>query len=199
MVSLLDIVPTVLDWFSIPYPHYSIAKHHKTVQLTGKSLIPTLVKEPHKYWDTVFASHNLHEVTMYYPMRVIRNRSFKLIHNLNYRMPFPIDQDLYISPTFQDVLTRTRKHEDLHWDKTLMAYYYRDPWELYRIDRDQKELKNLAADPDYTQVLADLQKQLYDWQNITSDPWLCSPTAVLEDAGAYKTNPTCMSMDNNLK
>jgi hypothetical protein len=24
-----------------------------------------------------------------------------LIHNLNYRSPFPIDQDFYVSPTFQ--------------------------------------------------------------------------------------------------
>lgn len=40
---------------------------------------------------------------MYYPMRAVRSRRYKLIHNLNYGMPFPIDQDLYLSPTFQVV------------------------------------------------------------------------------------------------
>jgi hypothetical protein len=38
---------------------------------------------------------------MYYPMRAIRTKKFKLIHNINYKMPFPIDQDFYLSSTFQ--------------------------------------------------------------------------------------------------
>lgn len=49
----------------------------------------------------MFASQTHHEITMYYPMRAVRTRRYKLIHNLNYGMPFPIDQDLYVSPTFQ--------------------------------------------------------------------------------------------------
>lgn len=49
----------------------------------------------------MFGSHNLHEVTMYYPMRYIRTRRYKLIHNLNYRSTFKIDQDFYLSRTFQ--------------------------------------------------------------------------------------------------
>lgn len=51
--------------------------------------------------EAVFASHSLHEVTMYYPMRAIRTKDYKLIQNLNYLMPFPIDQDFYLSPSFQ--------------------------------------------------------------------------------------------------
>lgn len=58
--------------------------------------------EPTNYTtEAVFASHNMHEVTMYYPMRAIRTKRYKLIHNLNYKASFPIDQDFYISPTFQ--------------------------------------------------------------------------------------------------
>lgn len=51
--------------------------------------------------EAIFASQTHHEITMYYPMRAIRTRRYKLIHNLNFGMPFPIDQDLYVSPTFQ--------------------------------------------------------------------------------------------------
>jgi hypothetical protein len=40
MTSLLDIVPTLLDWFNIPYPHQNEVKP----VLTGKSLLPLLVK-----------------------------------------------------------------------------------------------------------------------------------------------------------
>ena len=69
MVSHTDIVPTVLDWFGIKYPTYKLL--HNPVQLTGKSLLPVLMEEPHSGFDTVYASHNLHDVTIYYPMRVV--------------------------------------------------------------------------------------------------------------------------------
>ncbi|KAM6468572.1 N-sulfoglucosamine sulfohydrolase isoform 2-T2 [Liasis olivaceus] len=57
-VSLLDITPTILDWFSVPYPSYSLFGK-QIVQLTGKSLLPALSREPK--WTTVFASQSLHE------------------------------------------------------------------------------------------------------------------------------------------
>jgi len=57
--------------------------------------------EPIENNTAIFASQTHHEVTMYYPMRAIRTKRYKLIHNINYRMPFPIDQDFYVSPTFQ--------------------------------------------------------------------------------------------------
>ncbi|GFR74071.1 N-sulphoglucosamine sulphohydrolase-like [Elysia marginata] len=38
LVSLLDIVPTVLDWYGLQYPDYELQGHK--VQLTGQSLLP---------------------------------------------------------------------------------------------------------------------------------------------------------------
>jgi len=60
-----------------------------------------MCSEPAHDYGAVFASHIHHEVTMYYPMRAVRTKRYKLIHNINYKMPFPIDQDFYISPSFQ--------------------------------------------------------------------------------------------------
>lgn len=115
LTSLLDIAPTVYDWFGIDKEVFSRSKRN----LTGKSLLPLLEKgkmiltvkflmfdivflEPTDFTkEAVFGSHNLHEVTMYYPMRMIRTQKYKLIHNLNYKSAFPIDQDSYLSPTFQ--------------------------------------------------------------------------------------------------
>ncbi|KAL5017930.1 hypothetical protein ScPMuIL_003652 [Solemya velum] len=196
MVSLVDILPTVLDWFGLKYPEYKLLKN--PVHLTGKSLLPILESKQKQNWDKVYASHNLHEVTMYYPMRVLRTPQYKLIHNLNSKMPFSIDQDFYISPTFQDLLNRTRKGEKTHWFKTLSKYYYREPWELYDILSDPKELHNLAEKKEFEDVLKKLKLNLLNWQNVTSDPWICAPGGVLENVGAYKMNPQCMSMDNNV-
>lgn len=195
LVSLVDIVPTVLDWFSVPYPTYQIFKPNN-VHLTGKSVLPLLNEEPTTGWDTVFASHNLHEVTMYYPMRVIRNKEYKLIHNMNYKMPFPIDQDFMISPSFQDLLNRTRAGQETHWYRTLQGYYYRPQWELYDINTDPKELINLAGKPDYQKLLESLQLKLQAWQNVTDDPWICAPSGVLENKGYYPRTGVCLAMDN---
>lgn len=196
MTSLVDITPTVLNWFGIDYPSYRIFKHGNHVKLTGKSLLPVLDMEPATGWDTVYASHNLHEITMYYPMRVIRNRRYKLIHNLNSKMPFSIDQDFYVSPTFQDLLNRTKHGKPLHWSKTLKDYYYRDEWELFDLQQDPDELKNIANSASRQDILKNLKYQLLSWQHITDDPWICAPGAVLENVGAYAKNPQCMSMDN---
>ena len=198
LVSLLDIVPTVLDWFSIDYPKYTLFDKNKPIQLTGRSLLPILQQEPSVGLDTVYASHSLHEITMYYPMRVVRNRGYKLIQNLNFLMPFPIDQDFFLSPSFQDILNRTRNHEKLPWFSTLHRYYYREPWELYDLANDPKEMNNVWKFPEYHEVLTTLQGKLNAWQNITSDPWICAPVGVLEDGGIYKDHPRCMSLENQL-
>lgn len=59
---LADITPTILDWFSIPYPSYSLpGSPTSQVYLTGRSLLPALSTEPSS-WHTVFSSQSLHEV-----------------------------------------------------------------------------------------------------------------------------------------
>ena len=197
MVSLTDIVPTVLDWFDLPFPNYTLFGPNP-VTLQGQSMLPLLEKEPSTGWDKVYASHNLHEITMYYPMRLIRTHDYKLIHNLNFKMPFMIDQDFYVSPTFQDLLNRTVEGQPTHWYKTLDDYYYREQWELYHLKQDPKEMKNLASDPAYKNVLEELMTLLMTWQRDTNDPWICSPSGVLEDKGHYPRSGVCPMLHNGL-
>ncbi|KAJ8730458.1 hypothetical protein PYW07_017496 [Mythimna separata] len=195
MVSLLDVMPTVMDWFNIPFGEDS---NDITQSDRPKSLLPILEKEPpYSESDAIFASQTHHEITMYYPMRAVRTRRYKLIHNLNFGMPFPIDQDLYVSPTFQDLLNRTRSKQPLPWYKTLTQYYYRPQWELYDVRADPLESRNLHGKPSLQQVEADLQARLLRWQGDTADPWRCAPGAVLERQGAGAV-AECRSLDNQL-
>ncbi|XP_021082688.1 N-sulphoglucosamine sulphohydrolase isoform X2 [Mesocricetus auratus] len=191
-VSLLDLTPTILDWFSIPYPSYAIFGS-KTIQLTGRSLLPALEAEP-LWWATVFGSQSHHEVTMSYPMRSVQHQNFRLIHNLSFKMPFPIDQDFYVSPTFQDLLNRTTAGQPTGWYKDLHRYYYRERWELYDVSLDPRETQNLAADPRFSKVLEALKTQLAKWQWETHDPWVCAPDGVLEE----KLTPQCRPLHNEL-
>ncbi|RZF43823.1 hypothetical protein LSTR_LSTR006364 [Laodelphax striatellus] len=197
--SLLDVTPTVLDWFGIKY-------RPKMSPLQGKSLLPLLKKEPSfeeasasEVADdepAVFASHSLHEVTMYYPMRVIRTKHFKLIHNLNYRMPFPIDQDFYVSLSFQDLLNRTEQKQPLFWNRNLEEYYYRPEWQLFDLRLDPEETVNLISKPELKDVITTLKRRLSDWQKATNDPWICSPGGVLEGKISSK-NSFCGPLYNH--
>lgn len=224
LASLLDLTPTVLHWLHLPYPKYRIWNKNDPVVLTGKSLVPYLsvggrdtgvsgqdvgvAKQEigalmlgvgvARTEPAVFASHDLHEVTMYYPMRAIRTASYKLIHNLNYKMPFPIDQDLYLSPVFQDILNRTEQWLPLPWYTTLRHYYYRHQWQLYDLNLDPEERYNVAGKGRYQGVLGELQARLWSWQNATNDPWLCGPGAVLQDTGSYAAHHACLPLYNGV-
>lgn len=61
---------------------------------------------------------------------------------------------------------------------------------------DVEEVKNLAYDDNYKLILKELKLRLFHWQNITQDPWICSPHAVLEDKGPFLNNPQCMLLFN---
>lgn len=57
-----DITPTILDWFSVPYPSYVLpGSPTSPVRLSGRSMLPALLSEPSS-WTTIYASQSLHEV-----------------------------------------------------------------------------------------------------------------------------------------
>jgi N-sulfoglucosamine sulfohydrolase len=157
MVSWVDILPTILEWASV-----------KPQKLPGRSFLGIFEDESPKGWDTVFGSHTFHEVTMYYPMRTVRTRTHKYIRNLAHRLDFPFAADLYNSPTWQAVLRRGDRHLG---KRTIEQYVHRSAEELYDLESDPNELKNVAGDPAHAKTLAELRKTLRDWQEQTKDPW----------------------------
>ncbi|GBP30761.1 N-sulphoglucosamine sulphohydrolase [Eumeta japonica] len=199
MTSLLDIAPTVLHWFHGTNPSLPLQPDIETNEIEplpySKSLLHVEHKESAPSEDeAIFASHTHHEVTMYYPMRAIRTRRYKLIHNINFGAPFPIDQDLYASPTFQDILNRTKEGRPLYWYKTLRQYYYRPQWELYDLHSDPLEMHNLHGSPKLQTIETELRERLWRWQRDTRDPWLCAPAGVVVDGHGH-----CGALDNDLQ
>ena len=91
---------------------------------------------------------------------------------------------------------RTKTGQPLPWKVTLQEYYSRDEWQLYDRKADPLELINVAEKPLYQHILQSLKSELLTWQNTTSDPWLCSPHAVLENSGNHKFEPFCLKLNN---
>ena len=157
LVSLLDVAPTILSWCGVD----------DTEGLQGRDLQPWLAGEAPKDWvDEIYASHTFHEVTMYYPMRVVRTPRYKLIWNLAHGLPFPFASDLWNASTWQ-----AARHGERYGRRSVEAYLHRPRFELYDLEEDPYEVRNLAADPDHQTRLELLKGKLRDFQRSTKDPW----------------------------
>ncbi len=136
----------------------------------GRSFLPTLGKTHSPGWDAITASHTFHEIQMYYPMRVYRDRQFKLIWNIAYEMPYPFASDLWTSPTWQ---TQYRQGPDaLYGFRKVSEVMRHAQFELFDMQKDPDEKNNLADDPAHADVLAKYIEKLKAFQQSTGDPWM---------------------------
>ncbi|KAH8802475.1 hypothetical protein F5884DRAFT_755804 [Xylogone sp. PMI_703] len=56
--------------------------------------------------------------------------------------------------------------------RILKDYICRQPEELFDLEDDPTETKNLAADPSYAEVLRGMRAAVERWQLDTGDPWM---------------------------
>jgi N-sulfoglucosamine sulfohydrolase len=162
MVGWTDLVPTILDFAQAPAA--------KAGKFHGRSFLSVLDEEKPAGWDEVNASHTFHEVTMYYPMRVVRDRKYKLIWNLAHPLPYPFASDLWEAPTWRDIFRNGP--EAVYGKRTVKAYIQRPSFELYDLESDPDEVRNLAGDAKHAKVLEELKNRLKAFQKRTSDPWI---------------------------
>jgi len=160
LVNYADLAPTILDWAGATPNDY---------EFHGRSFRSVLEREHVGGWDTTYASHTFHEITMYYPMRVVRERRFKLIWNIAHGLEYPFASDLWESATWQG----NRKRGNMTYGKrTIDAYLHRPKFELYDLQSDPHEVVNLADEPEYRDQLDALKAKLKAFQKRTNDPWI---------------------------
>ncbi|HCO93098.1 MAG TPA: heparan N-sulfatase [Phycisphaerales bacterium] len=160
LVNFADLAPTILD-FAGALPGKN--------SFQGRSFKPVLEQEHPKGWDVTYASHTFHEITMYYPMRVVRQRRYKLIWNIAHGLDYPFASDLWAASTWQATIKAGKKY---YGKRTVEAYLHRPKFELYDLQNDPHEVKNLADDPKHNKVLEELKEELKAFQKRTKDPWL---------------------------
>ncbi len=160
LINYADLAPTILD-FAGAVP--SDSGFH------GRSFQSVLEREHVDGWDTTYASHTFHEITMYYPMRVVRERRFKLIWNIADGLEYPFASDLWESATWQGNL---RRGNTRYGRRTIDAYLHRPKFELYDLQNDPHEVVNLADDPKYQDKLNEMKARLKAFQKRTQDPWI---------------------------
>ncbi|MEY4939449.1 MAG: Arylsulfatase [Verrucomicrobiota bacterium] len=195
MISWVDLTPTLLDFAGVkqvmappfrtgdpeggaPAPQRGAGKKKAEAALVkyefhGRSFLPTLNGGKVPGWNLVFASHQFHEITMYYPMRVLRTDRYKLVLNIAHQLPYPFASDLYGSPTWQAIL---RDKAAYYGNRKVADYVFRPRYELYDLQEDPAELVNLAEKPTHRVIFDDLAAQLKEYQKNTRDPWFSKYT-----------------------
>ena len=161
MVSLVDLAPTILNAAQVEVT---------PKEFHGESFLGEINGTVPLERDTVFASHTFHEITMYYPMRVVRGSRYKLIWNLAHGLPYPFASDLWKAPTWQNIYEQGMSAK--YGQRTVEAYIHRPAFELYDLQVDPHEIHNLAASAEHQDVLERLKKQLRQFQKETRDPWI---------------------------
>lgn len=184
MISHLDLTPSLVDAAGGLDPVKNGPKKLAPVEAVGRgenagkkfdhyqgrSWRGLLGSKHGEGWDEISASHTFHEIQMYYPMRAIRDRNYKLIWNLASPLPFPFASDLWAASTWQG--TYRKGPAALYGQRSVDSYIHRPAFELYDIVKDPGETRNLAADPDRAELLVEMKQRLKAMQQRTDDPWL---------------------------
>ena len=193
MISHIDITPTLLDFAgaldtqrnrplqwedpgkAFPAPKTTGPKDNRGVSAKlssyhGKSWLPVLGEPMASHWDSIFASHTFHEIQMYYPMRVFRDKKFKLIWNIAHPLPYPFASDLWAASSFQAQYQQSLSAP--YGKKTVRQYIHRPEFEFFKIDQDPEESNNLAGKPKFSDQLEAYKEKLKSAQKKFQDPWV---------------------------
>ena len=173
MISWVDLTPTILDMAKVDY---------KEDQFHGKSFEGIIDQEEPEGWNEIYASHTFHEITMYYPMRVVRSDNYKLIWNIAYQLEYPFASDLWVASTWQGIY---RAKKEYFGPKKVQDYLFRPEFELYDLSKDPNELDNLVDKKEFETVLESMKTKMKSFQTKTSDPWniMWSHDASLQGSG----------------
>ena len=149
LVSQIDIYPTLVELAGLERPDF----------LQGESLMPLVRGESDSVRDAVFGEITFHAA--YEPQRAVRTQRFKYIRRYVDGPPVLANTD---DSTTKDLMI------ELGWGDRPV-----DPEQLYDLMIDPDETRNLAAEPDYADVRAELAGRLDRWMADTGDPLLDGP------------------------
>ncbi|MCK5136650.1 MAG: sulfatase [Bacteroidales bacterium] len=180
MINWADLTPTILDLAGVlsgademmqerledPAMNWNNTANESFQGHSFKSVLENVEAEG---WDETYASHTFHEITMYYPMKSVISRKFKLIWNIAWQLPYPHASDLWSSSTWQVAL---KSGSGMYAGKSINEFTNRPEFELYNLEIDPYETRNLAQNPAYEEELEGLKKKLYAFQERTNDPWI---------------------------
>jgi N-sulfoglucosamine sulfohydrolase len=174
LVSTLDISKTILDVAGVEPEH----------PLQGLDLLDKSTSK-RKY---IFAARDKMDDT-HDAMRAIRSKEYKLIHNLMPERPY-CQYNNYKETSYPvlALLNVLNLKGELPPEQAAFMAASKPEFELFDLKNDPYELKNLADDPEFSEVKAELLSELNNWrENIIKDKGV---TEEFRNGGWPSTYPT---------
>jgi N-sulfoglucosamine sulfohydrolase len=156
LLSSVDIGPTLLELVDVQPP----------ASFQGQSFAKLLEGNQHTTRKYAFAEHNWHDYEA--RGRSVRTTDFKYIRNEYFNLPNTPPADAVRSPTFAEQ-RRLFAEGKLPREQATVFYKPLPREELYDLQADPHELKNLVDDPARHEILAELRKALDEWKADTVD------------------------------
>jgi len=153
LISNVDVLPTLIE----------AAGGSPAREIEGKSFCPLLTgKAAAPPREMVFAEKTFH--TSYDPVRCVRTRRHKYIFSFESVRQENHCLDIYNRPVLMENFGAL-EHSPHRFD------------ELYDLETDPRETKNLAEEPAYQETRQSLATALVKWMSDTRDPLLSGPVA----------------------
>ncbi|MCA9126098.1 MAG: sulfatase [Planctomycetales bacterium] len=169
LVSWIDLLPTILECVGGKLPE----------GLDGRSFAGVLLGNRDHHRDVIFTTHTGDGNKNIFPIRSIRTREWKLIHNLHPEFAHTTHSDLDRKPMAGAYWTEWTElaKTDARARQIVDRYYQRPEWELFHVSEDRWEQTNLVDEPSQTERIADLKERLAAWlqdqgdqQSVHSEP-----------------------------
>ena len=153
LIANVDVLPTILDAVGVDRP----------AALDGRSFLPLVTDEgAYDPRAELFAEMTWHDT--YNPVRAIRTERYKYVRNFWYLPKVYLSTDVFASEAGREVREKY----------SVPARPYE---ELYDLQEAPEEDDNVAFEPRYQDVRADLSRRLREWMEATDDPLLDGPVA----------------------
>ena len=156
LVSFVDFPPTLLSMAGLPPPQYM-----EGFAFEGKFKL----KQPRDYIHAQ-ADRFDERVDM---IRAVRNKRFKYLKNFYPERPYYLPVAYRERMEVMQELLRLRNTDALDENQALWFRTTKDVEELFDTENDPHELKNLANDPAYAEVLSDLRGECERWMKAIDD------------------------------
>ena len=161
MVSWVDLLPTLIDAAGGDYPN----------ELDGRSILPVLLGKETEHREVIFTTHTGDKDMNAYPIRAVRDKRWKLIHNLRPDLAHTnhTDQLRRVGASmFWNEWAELYK-TDPKAQALIDRYYARPPFEFYDLANDPWEQDNLIDAPEHAERVAKMKSQLASWMAAQGD------------------------------
>ena len=158
MIEYVDITPTFIE----------AAGGTPAKIMDGKSYLPVLTGKANTHKDHVYGimtTRGIINGSDHFGIRNVRSKNFKYISNLTSDVPFR--NVAMRSVEFKSWIEKAKTDPDAA-DK-VRRYQHRPAQELYDIKKDPYEWNNLAHNPKYAEVKAELKQKLNEWMKAQGD------------------------------